>query len=124
MLNCALGEVKVHGSLFYYCDEQTAYIIADLFQYGSKKIRVLKSRKIVVTVGSVPSLLQTVIAHEINLNKPKLKQGDIRAHLVRCLNEENVFSVPITIAAGGSLVVNIFALQLGVRVSFRKGGGC
>ena len=39
-LNCPLGEVKVYDSLFYKCDKETKCVIANLFQCGSKTVRV------------------------------------------------------------------------------------
>ena len=38
--NCSLGEVKVYNSFFYYCDEETNCIIANLFQCGPSKVAI------------------------------------------------------------------------------------
>ena len=97
-LNCTLGEVKVYDSLFYNCDEETECIITNLFQCGSKKIRVKVARsqkqKGATDCGVYAIAFATAIAHGINPSKLKLKQGDMRAHLVRCLTEEHFTVFP------------------------------
>jgi len=91
-LNCPLGEVKVFDSMFYNCDQETEDVIANLFQCGSKNIRVKVARSQKQKGGSDCGVyaiaFATAAASGINPSKLKLKQESMRAHLVRCLNEE------------------------------------
>ena len=86
-LNCPLGEVKVYDSMFYNCDQETKVIIANLFQCSPKKVRVKVASSQKQKGGGVYAIAFAV-AVELIQEKLKLKQESMRAHLVRCLNEE------------------------------------
>ena len=85
-------------SLFYNCDEETEYIIANLFQCGSKNLRIKIARSQKQKGGSDCGIyaiaFATAVAHGINPGKLKLKQEDMNAHLVHCLNEEHFTVFP------------------------------
>ena len=87
-MNCRFGEVRVFDSLFHYCDEETEYVIAKLFQCGPKKVTVKvahsQKQKGGSDCGVYAIAFATAIAYEMNAGRQKLKQEAMRPHLVNC----------------------------------------
>ena len=82
----------MYDSLFYTCDKETECVITNLFQCDSKTVRVKvahsQKQKGGSDCGVYAIAFATAVAHGINPSKLKLKQENMRAHLVHCLNEE------------------------------------
>ena len=76
--------------MFYNCDQETKFvIIANLFQCSPKKVRVKVARSQSGSNFRVYAIaFAAAAALGINPSKLKFKQESMRAHLVRCLNEE------------------------------------
>ena len=89
--NCSLGEVKVYNSFFYYCDEETNCIIANLFQCGPSKVAIKlahsQKQKGCSDCGLFAIAFATAVAYGINPSKLKLKQEAMRPHLINCFNK-------------------------------------
>ena len=98
-LSCSLGEVKVYDSLFYYCDEETEYVIANLFQCGPSKVAVKvahsQKQKGSSDCGLFAIAFATAVAHGINPSKLKLKQEAMRPHLINCFNKRHISPFPL-----------------------------
>ena len=98
-VSCRFGEVKVFDSLFHYCDEETEYVIAKLFQFGPKKVTVKiahsQKQKGSNDCGLYAIAFTTAIAHEMNPGRLKLKQEAMRPHLVNCFNKGHISPFPL-----------------------------
>ena len=98
-VSCHFGEVKVFDSLFHYCDEETEYVIAKLFQCGPKKVTVKvahsQKQKGSNDCGLYAIAFATAIAHEMNPGRLKLKQEAMRPHLVNCFNKGRISPFPL-----------------------------
>ena len=95
---CTLGQVKVHDSVFTYCDKETEKFISNLFQWNTTKLLITVSRcrkqNGVVDCGLYAIAYSTAIGFGDNPSKLKFKQKALRSHLVNCfyLKEMSVFS--------------------------------
>ena len=89
--------MRVYDSIFQYCDEETRYIVLNLFQCDpdALSIKVAHSQE---QRGSTDcglfAIAFTTIAFGLSPCKLKLRQEAMRAHLVHCFDKKYLSLFP------------------------------
>ena len=94
-IKCSFAEVRVYDSIFQYCNEETKYIISNLFPNKlSIKVAHCQKQRGSSDCGLFAIAFATAVAFGINPSQLKLKQEALRAHLVNCFNKKHLSPFP------------------------------
>ena len=98
-VDCNDGEVKVYDSFYSYLDKESLRTVMNLFTTGNikPKIKLLPSQKQKGPddCGVFAICFSVVIAFGLNLGTIRVRQEEMRTHLVNCFNKEQFSPFPV-----------------------------